>query len=279
MELKNDDVKKAQKIEQPKVSKVRAFATAAVLAGGLALFGSAQAKAEGRQDMPQNLDCGSVQSVNLVCKANKSVVKAGDPLVTVEFIFEKAGFFSFMNVTKVDAKGIEIDGDVGRVNFGETKFKTVGEFVIKEVVGAIKAEKGPKPGTAIVTIQSAEEAQAERMDKIRTKLDCVPGINIACAANKSVVQAGDPIMTIEFLFEKAGYFSWDVTKVDAKGIEIDGGVGRVNFGDMKALGDGAVIKVEKGPKPGTAVVTVEMPKEGYTEVKKTAEKMRAGSAE
>lgn len=303
MELKHDNVKK-EAIKEPKVSKVRAFAAAAVMAGGLALLGAGSAKAQDTTKFA-NLDCGSVPSVNIVCMANKSVVKAGDPVLTIEFLSEQAGVVSF-DVAKVDNKGVVLTSKAEifmseqtapsfRVNFGESKPLMGGtETVLPEFNYVVTAEKGPKPGTAKITVTTSvytmleqfgnylSEAMSAAGGVVQTaqdyqkkfaKLDCSnPGVNIICLANKSVLEVGDPVLAIEFVFEKAGFFFWNVTKIDSKGIEIGGYMEifmsehatnkpfRVNFGETKSIpskfGLDSAISVEKGLKPGTAIVSV-----------------------
>jgi hypothetical protein len=131
----------------------------------------------------------------------------------------------------------------------------------------------------------------QQIQKTYKNLKCDAGINLICTADKTLVKAGDTVLSVEFLFEKAGFFNWNVTKVDAKGITVgsseeffmieEGNIKsfKVNFGEPKEIQLSSTlvisVKAEKGPKPGTAIVTVGAP-EGYTELKKTTkEKMKA----
>lgn len=163
MKLKHDDAKRRMDLKSS-AAKPRAFALGAVLACGLVLLGPAQASPQGasgsgKQEATQaKLDC-RFSSGQRICKANKTPLKAGDPILT-----EESNGFA-MKVTKVDGKGIEVGTEVKistsghllrskpiRINFGETR--TFGE---PDVAFSIKAEKGPKPETVIVTIKNSDK--------------------------------------------------------------------------------------------------------------------------
>lgn len=273
MELKHNDVKKEVR-KEPKASKIRTFATAAVLAGGLALFGNGQARAE---DGAKNAECKG-----FVDDSKTYTVNTGDSVPIIQGMV-KTKYDLVFQVTAVDNKGVGLNTDVfmsshsRHLAYGEEV--RYGEFCI---YAKVKAEKGATPGTARITVTNRVPVTKE--------LTCLPAVNMVCLANKTVVKAGDPIIAIEFLFEKAGFFTFNVTKVDAKGIEIGPNKEymeifmsehattkpfRVNFGETKPLSEpaaGATITAVKGPEPGTAIVTVG----GYTELKKTTnEKLKS----
>ena len=132
-------------------------------------------------------------------------------------------------------------------------------------------------GLALSGCKDDPAANTERTCKMA--MSTVPSVNlISYQKGKCTVREGDTLLNIEFMGENAGFFGWEVSKLDAKGIELGmdmeifmsehasdkGAPLRINYGETKPLVVGefaltqtlARITVEKGTMPGTAVVEV-----------------------
>lgn len=126
-------------------------------------------------------------------------------------------------------------------------------------------------------------------------LHAVPSVNIiSYPKGRCKVHEGDSVFNIEFILEKAGFFGWNVSKIDDLGIELvmsseifmsehassKNDPLRINYGENKPLAlrrvvlatEAISVKAEKGDTPGTAFVTVDFPAPdgGYTEMKRTS---------
>jgi hypothetical protein len=132
-----------------------------------------------------------------------------------------------------------------------------------------KPISAPVSMEAAAKVVAADQARREKflegLEK-RPELDsgiaCVLGMPRVCFANKVVLEAGDTFLTVGMVMEK-GYFAFNISKVDEKGIEVAGT--RFSFGETKPLVGSAgspTLTVEKGPKPGTAIVTVSFGSQG-----------------
>jgi len=316
MELKHDDVKKAQKNVQSNAAKPPPFAAVLGMTAGLALLSAGQAKA---QDCPAGAAKDSQVVVTRASEDGKQIVisviafdKASGPkpadnevlenahvmvqyfkatgkdsglwftvpgctdLVTVQHPPQDYGLpyvvcdlSAVANETEATFRAVFIPADAKTCSssVGYTYGTTNAVWNLFEDFGNSLSEAMNVSGEVVQTVQKTQ--------KTYKGLRCDAGVNLFCAADRTPVKAGDPILSVEFVFEKAGFFTMNVAKVDAKGIVVgnsteifmseqsDGKSFRVNFGETKAIQLSSTlkiaIKVEKGPKPGTAIVTITAP--------------------